>query len=151
VSQYIKTSVSEDNEILEGLTAKLVRFFWRVLSLNGNPSLARTKSLVFCHRRKRTSCTAYEAMAENKEYKAHDVEGSHPLMVHVTAPTSLPEGYSFEAVIADGTPFSCKVVGTIYRMYGDSNGIKSNHIKSHHINQRFHPSTLLSVDQSTIR
>ncbi|CAJ1960149.1 unnamed protein product [Cylindrotheca closterium] len=48
-------------------------------------------------------------MADNKEYEAHDVEGSHPLMVHVTAPTSLPEGYSFEAVLADGTPFSCKV------------------------------------------
>ena len=51
-------------------------------------------------------------MADNKQYEAHDVEGSHPLMVHVTAPTKLPEGYSFEAVLADGTPFSCKVVGT---------------------------------------
>jgi hypothetical protein len=51
-------------------------------------------------------------MAENTQYTAHDIEDLNPLMVHVTAPTALPEGYSFEAVLADGTPFSCKVVGT---------------------------------------
>jgi hypothetical protein len=47
---------------------------------------------------------------DEENYAAHDMEGLDPLFVHVTAPVTMQEGYTFEAVLADGTPFSCQVV-----------------------------------------
>ena len=40
----------------------------------------------------------------------NDLEGLNPLMVHVTAPCELQGGYTFEAILADGTPLICQVV-----------------------------------------
>ena len=39
-------------------------------------------------------------------------DDNKPLMVHVTAPASLPAGYTFEALINDDPdrPFTCEVV-----------------------------------------
>jgi hypothetical protein len=44
-------------------------------------------------------------------YDNHDEE-QIPLMVHVTAPATLPAGYTFEALVNDDPdrPFTCEVV-----------------------------------------
>jgi hypothetical protein len=50
-------------------------------------------------------------MADDKTYDNHDLEVM-PLMVQVTAPTTLPAGYTFEALVNDDPdrPFTCEVV-----------------------------------------
>ena len=52
----------------------------------------------------------------NSNYEAHDEEEERrPLMVQVTAPASLPEGYTFEALLNDDPhrTFTCEVVSMI--------------------------------------
>ena len=47
------------------------------------------------------------------DYKASvDVESKLPLMISVTAPSTLPAGYTFEAYVNDDKmrPFICEVV-----------------------------------------
>ena len=54
----------------------------------------------------------------------NDLEGVNPLMVHVTAPCDLQGGYTFEAILADGTPFICQVVsGSIVTLSSVVRGI----------------------------
>jgi hypothetical protein len=50
-------------------------------------------------------------MADNKAYATHDEE-MIPLQVYVTAPATLPAGYTFEALVNDDPdrPFTCEVV-----------------------------------------
>jgi hypothetical protein len=54
-------------------------------------------------------------MTEDRDYTAHDDQGTKPLMVHVRAPANLPAGYTFEALLNDDPdrPFTCEVVRSI--------------------------------------
>jgi hypothetical protein len=51
-------------------------------------------------------------MAANEEFIAHDDGEKEPLMVYVTAPATLPAGYTFEALLNDDPDrsFTCEVV-----------------------------------------
>ena len=51
---------------------------------------------------------------DNNSYASHNDEEKQPLMIRVTAPATLPGGYTFEALINDDPerPFTCEVVRT---------------------------------------
>jgi hypothetical protein len=63
-------------------------------------------------------------MTDNNAYSSHDGVEKKPLMVYVTAPATLPGGYTFEALINDDPerPFTCEVVspnvGEFSRTFG---------------------------------
>ena len=57
----------------------------------------------------------------DNNYKSHDDGGEEkiPLMIRVTAPATLPGGYTFEALINDDPerPFTCEVVCLFFVLF----------------------------------
>jgi hypothetical protein len=58
-------------------------------------------------------------MAATEGFIAYDEGEKKPLMVYVTAPATLPAGYTFEALLNDDPDraFTCEVVGSMNRSY----------------------------------
>ena len=60
-------------------------------------------------------------MASEQLYKEGLDDGAKlPLMISVTAPSTLPAGYTFEAFVNDDKqrPFTCEVVRRFFRNFG---------------------------------